>query len=54
MKTALEWGERIPLGVIYQNERPTFEDHFPVLKQGPVDWARGGSGEIAEGHGKLS
>jgi 2-oxoglutarate/2-oxoacid ferredoxin oxidoreductase subunit beta len=36
MKTALEWGERIPVGVIYQNERPTFEDHLPVLKQGPL------------------
>jgi 2-oxoglutarate ferredoxin oxidoreductase subunit beta len=36
MKTAREWGERIPVGVIYQNERPTFEEHFPVLKQGPL------------------
>jgi len=36
MKTALEWGERIPVGVIYRNERPTFEEHFPVLKQGPL------------------
>lgn len=36
MKTALEWGERIPVGVIYRNERPTFEDHFPVLRQGPL------------------
>jgi 2-oxoglutarate ferredoxin oxidoreductase subunit beta len=36
MKTALEWGERIPVGVIYRNERPTFEEHFPVLRQGPL------------------
>ncbi len=36
MRTAWEWGERIPVGVIYQNERPTFEEHFPVLKQGPL------------------
>ena len=36
MKVALEWGERIPLGVIYKNDRPTFEDHFAVLKQGPL------------------
>lgn len=36
MKTASEWGERIPVGVIYRNERPTFEDHFPVLGQGPL------------------
>ncbi len=36
MKTAMEWGERIPVGVIYRNERPSFEDHFSVLKQGPL------------------
>ena len=36
MKTAREWGERIPVGIIYRNERPIFEDHFPVLKQGPL------------------
>lgn len=36
MKTAMEWGERIPVGVIYRNERLTFEDHFSVLKQGPL------------------
>lgn len=36
MKTAMEWGERIPVGIIYLNERPTFEDHFSVLKQGPL------------------
>ena len=29
-------GERIPVGVIYQNQRPTFEDHFKVLQQGPL------------------
>ncbi|MFH0786028.1 MAG: 2-oxoacid ferredoxin oxidoreductase, partial [Pseudomonadota bacterium] len=36
MKTAMEWGERIPVGVIYRNKRPTYEDHFPVLKDGPL------------------
>jgi 2-oxoglutarate ferredoxin oxidoreductase subunit beta len=36
MKTAREWGERIPVGIVYRNERPIFEDHFPVLKQGPL------------------
>jgi 2-oxoglutarate/2-oxoacid ferredoxin oxidoreductase subunit beta len=53
MKVALEWGERIPLGVIYKNDRPTFEDHFAVLKQGPllgreVDTAR--LAKIMEGY----
>jgi 2-oxoglutarate ferredoxin oxidoreductase subunit beta len=33
---ALEWGDRIPLGVIYRHERPTFEDRFPVLGDGPL------------------
>ncbi|MGC1402505.1 MAG: 2-oxoacid:ferredoxin oxidoreductase subunit beta [Thermodesulfobacteriota bacterium] len=36
MKMAMEWGERIPVGIVYRNERPIFEDHFPVLKQGPL------------------
>lgn len=33
MLTAQEWGERIPLGVIYKNFRPTFESHFPPLQR---------------------
>jgi len=36
MKTAHEWGERIPLGVIYRDARPSYEEHFPTLKQGPL------------------
>jgi 2-oxoglutarate/2-oxoacid ferredoxin oxidoreductase subunit beta len=36
IKTALFAGERIPIGVIYKNERMTFEDHFPILKEGPL------------------
>jgi 2-oxoglutarate ferredoxin oxidoreductase subunit beta len=34
MKTAMEWGERIPIGVIYKNDRPPFEDLIPVLAKG--------------------
>jgi 2-oxoglutarate ferredoxin oxidoreductase subunit beta len=34
MKTAEEWGDRIPIGVIYKNPKPTFEDHFPVVAKG--------------------
>ena len=30
---SLEWGERIPLGVIYRNSRPTFEARFPMLQE---------------------
>jgi 2-oxoglutarate ferredoxin oxidoreductase subunit beta len=36
MKVASEWGEKIPIGIIYRNERPSFEDHFPVLSRGPL------------------
>lgn len=30
---ALEWGDRIPLGVIYLSDRPTFEEQIPVLRE---------------------
>ncbi|KGK99799.1 2-oxoacid ferredoxin oxidoreductase [Methanococcoides methylutens] len=33
---SMEWGERIPLGVFYVNEKPTFEDHLDVLKSGTL------------------
>ena len=36
MKTGKEWGDRIPVGIIYRNNRPPFEDHFPVLRDGPL------------------
>ncbi len=36
LKAAEEWGESIPIGIIYRNERPPFEDHFAVLKEGPL------------------
>jgi len=36
IKKAQEWGDRIPVGVIYRNNRPRFEDHFPVLQHGPL------------------
>jgi 2-oxoglutarate ferredoxin oxidoreductase subunit beta len=36
MREASEWGERIPVGIIYRNDRPSFEDHLPVLSQGPM------------------
>jgi len=34
MKTAEIWGEQIPIGVIYRNQKPTFEDHFPIVGKG--------------------
>lgn len=36
MKVASEWGEIIPIGILYRNERPSFEDHLPVLSRGPL------------------
>ncbi len=31
-----EWGDRIPVGVIYRQERAAFEDELPVLRKGPL------------------
>ncbi|MFH1625739.1 MAG: 2-oxoacid:ferredoxin oxidoreductase subunit beta [Pseudomonadota bacterium] len=36
IKVADQWGDRIPVGVIYRNERPPFEEQFPVLSRGPL------------------
>lgn len=33
---SLEWGDRIPLGIIYKNERPILEERIPVLKASPL------------------
>lgn len=36
MRKAMEWGERIPLGVIYRNDRPSFDQRLTVLAEGPL------------------
>jgi 2-oxoglutarate ferredoxin oxidoreductase subunit beta len=33
---ALEWGDKIPIGVIYRNSRPTFEERLPMLAGVPL------------------
>jgi 2-oxoglutarate ferredoxin oxidoreductase subunit beta len=33
---AKEWGERIPIGVIYRRPRPTLEEMQPALQAGPL------------------
>ncbi len=33
---SLEWGERIPLGVIYRNSRPIMEERIPIIKDMPL------------------
>jgi 2-oxoglutarate/2-oxoacid ferredoxin oxidoreductase subunit beta len=35
-KKALEWGDRIPLGIIYKNKRPLLEERIPVIKDNPL------------------
>jgi 2-oxoglutarate ferredoxin oxidoreductase subunit beta len=36
MEKALEFGSRIPIGLLYQTDKPTYEDTEPVLNQGPL------------------
>jgi 2-oxoglutarate ferredoxin oxidoreductase subunit beta len=31
-----EWGDRIPIGVIYRKEAASFEEQVPALKKGPL------------------
>jgi len=33
---AQEWGDRIPIGLIYREERPVYEEQIPALKEGPL------------------
>lgn len=36
LSKAQEWGERIPIGVIYNHPRPTYEEQIPALSGGPL------------------
>jgi 2-oxoglutarate ferredoxin oxidoreductase subunit beta len=36
MRTAVQWGEQIPIGVIYRNSRMSFADQVPALQAGPL------------------
>lgn len=40
MEKAMEWGDKIPLGVIYKEEKDSYIDRIPFLKDGAplVDW----------------
>jgi len=33
---AQEWGDRIPIGLIYRKERPVYEEQIPALKEMPL------------------
>lgn len=42
IEKAMEWGERIPVGVFYQENRPTSEDLEPAIREKPlIDTALG-------------
>lgn len=36
LEKAQEWGDKIPIGVIYRNEIPTYEEQLPALNDGPL------------------
>jgi len=36
MKVAFEWGDKIPIGIIYRDNRLAFEEHFPALREGTL------------------
>jgi len=35
-KKALEWGDKIPIGIIYKNNRTIIEERIPVIKDNPL------------------
>ncbi len=35
-RRALEWGERIPIGVFYKKKRPSYRENFPFLEGTPL------------------
>jgi 2-oxoglutarate ferredoxin oxidoreductase subunit beta len=35
-RKALEWGDRIPIGVIYKSNRPMLEERIPIIKDIPL------------------
>ncbi|MGD8472023.1 MAG: 2-oxoacid:ferredoxin oxidoreductase subunit beta [Desulfobacterales bacterium] len=35
-KKALEWGDKIPIGVFYRNQRPTLEEQMPAIVDQPL------------------
>jgi 2-oxoglutarate ferredoxin oxidoreductase subunit beta len=36
LERALEWGDKIPIGVIYEKDLPVYEDQLPALSKGPL------------------
>jgi len=39
MQKSMEWGHKIPIGVIYRNERPAFEERLGLSRSAPLcEW----------------
>ena len=36
LEKSFEWGDRIPIGVFFQSEQPTYEDQEVALENGPL------------------
>lgn len=36
LEKSFEWGDRIPLGLFYREDRPTYEDSEPAYRLGPL------------------
>jgi 2-oxoglutarate ferredoxin oxidoreductase subunit beta len=36
MERSHEWGDRIPIGLFYKSDQPTYESSEPVLRKGPI------------------
>ena len=36
LEKSFEWGDRIPIGLFYKDEQPTYEESEPTLRQGPL------------------
>jgi 2-oxoglutarate ferredoxin oxidoreductase subunit beta len=35
-KRSLEWGDRIPLGILFKNNRPAYEKRMPIIEDKPL------------------
>jgi 2-oxoglutarate ferredoxin oxidoreductase subunit beta len=36
LEKSFEWGDRIPMGLFYRDEQPTYEDSEPAFRNGPL------------------
>jgi len=36
LEKAMEWGAKIPIGIFYQDKKPTYQDQLPQIKKTPL------------------